>query len=401
MVTMKALLLALLAQTGAAEWSSDFDASLKKARDGEVVLCVAVVDGTAASHDTLRSFDTDAVRLPASKFVKVKAPVGSKEAQLLRARWAPTIFLFRGFKEPPTPKDQACLKTLRETRMDVNFQRTRLKDVLSFVREFGKLQFRIDRSFTSAQKIIDLKKTNEPLGDVIRGAAEAVGEDYAVIDGVVVLAAKDKLRELRLRRDLDLVRLGRLEGLPELTEDDRRVTELLRRRIDLDLRGADRIKDAVARLNEALGKEVIQAEDTMARAFIGETRFKNCSTATILKRLKSEPKFVWYQKGGKVVLSEKPELEALTAQRIRSFIVESVECEESLLPEGWVKEIEELVVRLASDDPDDREMAMKGLKEWVQRSATSKSVLRRLLAGSSDAEVRARINAIVSVKRTP
>ena len=71
---MKALLLALLTQAGATEWSSDLNASLKRARDGEVVLCVAVVDDTAASHDTLRSFDTDAVRPPASKFIKVKVP---------------------------------------------------------------------------------------------------------------------------------------------------------------------------------------------------------------------------------------------------------------------------------------------------------------------------------------
>ena len=64
-----------------------------------------------------------------------------------------------------------CLKILRETRMSVKFQRVRLKDVLSFVLDFGKVQFRVDRSIVlSAQKTIDLKKTNEPLGDVIRGA---------------------------------------------------------------------------------------------------------------------------------------------------------------------------------------------------------------------------------------
>lgn len=396
------LVLGLLTQAAAAEWSADLEESLARAREREAVLCVAVLDDSPASHETLKSIGADPVRPLAAKFFKVKVPIGGKGTELLPMKWTPMLFLFEGRREPPpSAEDQACAKALREKRVSVSFHGVDIAAVAAYWNKFAGVRIILDPSITSPEKPFDLERVDAMLGDVIRAAADAAGGETAIMDGSLVIAAKGTLRLLRLRRELDSTRAGVLEGLPELVEGDRRVTEILRRPIDLDLRGAERVRDAAARWNEALGEAVIQPTDLVGRSFIRETRFKKCNGFTILDHLEAEPKFVWYQKGGKVILSDKPEIVAITPPRLRSFIIESVECEESLLPDGAVKEIEVLAARLAGDLPEERERAIEGLRQCVQRSATSKAVLRRLHARTGDSEVRARLEALINLRRDP
>ena len=89
------------------------------------------------------------------------------------------------------------------------------------------------------------------------------------------------------------------------------------------------------------------------------------------------------------------ELTALAAGRLGNFIIENVECEESYLPKGASKEIEQLIVQLASEKIADREKAAKALRAWTHRTATSKTVMRRILAGTTDAEVQIRLSELL------
>ena len=393
-------ILAVLSQAGGGDWAADFGEALAKARETEAVLCVVVADDTPASRETLKSLDDGIARPRVCKLIRVKVQPGSREAGVLDSRWAPTVHLFQVTPEPPpSAKDQACLKILRERRLSLSVRGVGPGIFALSLMQGREPQIVVDSSLASADKVIDLSKDNETLGEILRGAASSVGGDYAVMDGAVVLAAKEKLAELRLRRDLERMRAGRLEGLPELQEADVRAAELLKRRIDLDLRGADRLNDAAVRWNAALGEVLIAPSDAVARAFIRETYFQKCDSVAILEHLEAEPKFVWFQKGGKVILSDKPERVALSAPRLRRFFAESVECDESFLPDGAAKAIESLAARLAAESPEDRDKAVEALKERVRQSETSKTVLRRLLAGESDAEARARLIAILSVER--
>lgn len=380
------LLAAVLAQ-------AELEAALAKARDAEAVLCVAVVDDGPASRETLKALDACPL---AGKFIRVSLPAG-REAALLGARWAPTVVLLQGRKTPPaTAEDEACLKALRGKRMTMQMENVPIEVVASYLHEIAKVKVVVDGSGGFDEKTLSLKETDLPLEGLLRALAAAADGDFAVMDGAVTIAAKARLPELKLKRELDRLFAGRLEGLPE---HEGRVAELLRRRIDLDLGGADRVRDAVARLNAALGEEAVQASESVGRAFIRSTRFKYFTGAQILDLIEAEPKYVWYPKGGKVILAEKPELVALGPARIRDFIVASVESDESLLPEGAAREIGDLVLRLGSDEPEEREKAAAALKVWTGRTATAKAVLRRLLPKAGDAEVRTRLEALLEHKR--
>lgn len=357
-------------------------------------------DDSAASRETLKSFEADDVRALAPDFVRVRVPAGGKEAGWLRARWAPTVLLVRT-DSALSEKDQACIKTLREHRVTVDFEGTPLVDGAAVLSELGRLAIRMNPLETEESTYVTLKRTDGTLGEVLREYAEAAGKDFAVIEGAVFIGTKDGIRQLKLRRELVQWGAKQMEGLPEHTKEDLRVAELLRRPIDLDLRRVDMIVDAAARWNAALGEPVIQPTEAMADAFIRSERFENWTSLSVLDGIDAFPKLVWYQKGGKVILSDKPELVALTPSRLRGFIVESVECDESLLPEGAVGEIEGLVRRLGGDDPGDRDTASGELNQWVGKSATSKTVLRRLLRKTADTEVKARLEALVGPKRSP
>ena len=227
------VLLALLVQVNSSEWSDNFEASLTEARKREAVLCVAVVDESEASTGTLQSFEDSSIRLLTTGFVKVKVPPDGKIAKILKARWAPTVFVFQCRKKPlPSAADRACLKTLRERRVSVEFKNIRLSDALHYIGQVGKILIQRTPSILSKRKRFKLKKSQETVGVVIREAARAVEMDYAVIDGIVAVATKDKLFEIQILRELNIARSVQLEGLPELQEEDHRIMKLLKRPID-------------------------------------------------------------------------------------------------------------------------------------------------------------------------
>jgi len=189
------LLLGLAVAVQAGEWLEDFNQALAKARERKAALCVLVADDSAASKETLRAFESDAVRPLVANLAKVKVPARSKTAELVKAPWAPSVVFFQWSHEPATAaEDREVLRRLREAKISVDFDEVPVGDVVRIVGDLVEVRILIPPGEIEAAPVT-IKKSDESVEACLRAIADAASLDTFVQHGAVFEDLKERIRK--------------------------------------------------------------------------------------------------------------------------------------------------------------------------------------------------------------
>lgn len=386
------LLLALALQ----DWSEDLDAALERARKPETIVAAFFGDGGDASAESRKAFDA----LPQARdLLRVKLPIDGPVARGLGVRWAPTVLLFRpaGITEESlvTEEDRECLKRLRGRKVSMSMENVSLSGVLSFLGEWDKLKFAFDPSIRDPESVTLTFARNDVTPEEILTHALAARElGWLIHDGLVLIAKKDALPDIRKKRLWTRMKLGELVGLPEMGPEDEKVAALLRKRLTIEFQDTD-LATTLKLINQELGSDVLVLATRNSDGRVN-SKVKNFTGEALLNYYVREYyELHWYHKDGKILVAEQPERVALTAERLKGFLVRHVEYDEATLPAGAAAEIEASVEKLGSEALETREAAEAALRAWIAKNATARRVLRRCLGRTTDAEVRARLEVLL------
>ena len=394
---MKALsvLISLLVGTQPQEYFDSLDTALA-GRQSQRMLCLLFTDNTDSSKQTLVALRTESIRAAFKDMLLVVLPVESEIAQHLRVTLAPTLMLVEApetNKDPQrTPPDLDCLRRLRDVKVSMALENASLKQFVKILAEGSGLMIQIERDI-DPDLAFTLSGTNLTPDHVLNTLLPPKKLGFFVEKGSVRIASEAALRDLKIRCYLQGRKVAHLFGIPELTDADTPTSIKLRQKISLAIREVE-WKEAIDAVNAAIGAQVVEFKAHPPPGKISFS-FSNGELEGVLSLLLRRHGLWWYQKSGKIIVSERPEIVALDESRIRNFLLLHVEGEESLIPESVAKELRKLVDDLRSESIQDRTATLGKLKSWVVKFPTSRRLLRRAAREASDQEIRGRLESVI------